>query len=72
MIGKVLIAGSIGPYGACQADGSEYTGEHLDKLSEEELISWHEPRVDALLEGAVDLFAIETQPSAKEALAITK
>ena len=27
--GHVLVAGSIGPYGACLGDGSEYTGAYL-------------------------------------------
>ena len=30
-----LIAGSVGPFGACQHDGSEYHGNYVDKLSEE-------------------------------------
>ena len=25
-----LIAGSVGPYGACLHDGSEYTGNYID------------------------------------------
>lgn len=25
-----LIAGSVGPYGACLSDGSEYTGNYLN------------------------------------------
>ncbi|KAF6780172.1 hypothetical protein AHF37_00305 [Paragonimus kellicotti] len=29
----VLIAGSLGPYGACVADGSEYTGSYVDKIN---------------------------------------
>ena len=36
--GGVLVAGSVGPYGACQGDGSEYTGAHLDTLTEEQLV----------------------------------
>ena len=27
--GHVLVAGSVGPYGACLGDGSEYTGAYL-------------------------------------------
>ena len=26
-----LVAGSIGPYGACLGDGSEYSGDYIDK-----------------------------------------
>ena len=32
---KVLIAGSVGPYGACQHDGSEYTGNYVDHMTRE-------------------------------------
>ena len=36
-----LIAGSVGPYGACLHDGSEYTGSYVDALSVEQLKEWH-------------------------------
>ncbi len=29
--GYVLVGGSIGPYGACQHDGSEYTGAYIQQ-----------------------------------------
>jgi len=32
---KPIVAGSLGPYGACQADCSEYTGQHVDNMSVE-------------------------------------
>ncbi len=35
-----------------------------------ELIEWHRPRIDALLEAGVDLLAFETIPSIKEATAL--
>ena len=54
------------------SDGSEYTGEHLDEMTEEELMDWHRPRVRALVKGGCDILAIETQPSLKETLAILK
>jgi len=28
-----LVVGSVGPYGACQADCSEYTGQYVDSMS---------------------------------------
>ena len=28
-----MIAGSVGAYGACQHDWSEYTGKYVDKMS---------------------------------------
>ena len=35
--GEALVAASVGPYGACLHDGSEYTGSYIDKVSAEEL-----------------------------------
>jgi len=32
---KPMVAGSLGPYGACQADCSEYSGEYVDNMSVE-------------------------------------
>ena len=32
---RPLVAGSIGPYGACQFDKSEYHGNYVDKMSME-------------------------------------
>lgn len=32
---EVLIAGSVGPYGACLHDGSEYTGDYVDHMTKE-------------------------------------
>lgn len=67
-----LVAGSIGPYGACQADGSEYNGEYVSAISSEDLIEWHRPRMTALINAGADFLAIETIPALKEALAIIK
>ena len=36
----------------------------------QELIEWHRPRVEALVEAGVDLLAFETIPSIKEGLAL--
>ncbi len=30
-----LIAGSVGPYGACEHDGSEYHGNYVDHMTKE-------------------------------------
>nr|XP_045600190.1 homocysteine S-methyltransferase YbgG-like [Procambarus clarkii]XP_045600193.1 homocysteine S-methyltransferase YbgG-like [Procambarus clarkii] len=67
---KVLVAGSIGPYGACQADGSEYTGAYVSKVTPEDMKEWHRPRMAALISSGVDLLAIETIPALEEALTI--
>lgn len=67
---KPFVAGSIGSYGAYLADGSEYRGDY--RISEDELIEFHRPRIRLLLEEGVDLLACETIPSLKEARAIVK
>jgi len=61
----LLVAGSVGPYGAMLADGSEYRGDYDPGPAA--LRELHAPRMDALLEAGVDLLAIETIPSAREA-----
>lgn len=65
-----LVAGSVGPYAAYLADGSEYTGDY--QLSEEEFRDFHRPRIQALLEAGSDLLAIETIPNEAEAAAILR
>ncbi|OCG67046.1 homocysteine S-methyltransferase [Gilliamella sp. Fer4-1] len=65
----LLIAGSVGPYGAYLANGSEYTGNyHLDK---EAFIAFHQDRIQALIEAGVDILACETLPSFAEIKALT-
>lgn len=65
-----FVAGSAGPYGAMLADGSEYTGAY--DLDEAELVAFHRPRAEALLEAGADLLAFETLPSAVEAAACVR
>lgn len=65
-----LIAGSVGPYGAFLADGSEYRGDY--QLTEQELINFHRARIEALIESGVDLLACETIPKFDEAKALMK
>ncbi|MGK9432871.1 homocysteine S-methyltransferase [Pantoea agglomerans] len=66
----LLVAGSVGPYGAFLADGSEYRGEYA--LPEAEMMAFHRPRVQALLAAGADLLACETLPSFAEAQALVK
>ncbi|MBT2533291.1 homocysteine S-methyltransferase [Arthrobacter sp. ISL-48] len=66
--GPLLIAGSVGPYGAYLADGSEYRGDYI--LSRNEFLEFHRPRIAALVEAGVDLLACETLPSLPEAEAL--
>lgn len=65
-----LVAGSIGPYGAYLADGSEYRGDY--GLSEDDLMDFHRPRLAALLEAGADLLACETIPCLSEARALVR
>lgn len=65
---QLLIAGSVGPYGAYLADGSEYRGDYL--RTPDEFKSFHRPRIQALVDACVDLLAIETIPSMPEIEAI--
>ena len=64
----LLVAGSVGPYGAFLANGAEYRGDYA--LPEAEMKAFHRPRVAALLEAGVDLLACETLPSFAEAQAL--
>ena len=66
--GTLLVAGSVGPYGAFLADGSEYRGDYV--RSAEEFTVFHRPRVEALLDAGADLLACETLPSGAEIAAL--
>lgn len=66
----LLIAGSVGPYGAYLADGSEYRGDY--QRSAQVFQDFHRPRVEALLDGGVDLLACETLPSFDEIRALAQ
>jgi homocysteine S-methyltransferase len=63
-----LVAASIGPYGASLADGSEYRGNY--SISRQELADFHGPRLAAVMTARPDLLAIETIPSAEEAVLV--
>lgn len=67
--GPLLVAGSVGPYGAFLADGSEYRGDY--QRSQPEFADFHRARIAALVEGGVDLLACETLPSFSELQALT-
>jgi homocysteine S-methyltransferase len=62
------IAGSVGPYGAALADGSEYRGDY--GLSMDQLRKWHRPRIQLLAEAGVDILALETIPCLVEVEAL--
>jgi homocysteine S-methyltransferase len=63
-----LVAASVGPYGAMLADGSEFRGDY--RVSLEDLIEFHLPRMTTLAAAGPDLLACETIPSRLEAEAL--
>ena len=67
---EVIVAASVGPYGAILADGSEYRGDY--SLTHAELMSFHRRRIEILLDAEPDLLAIETIPSIAEAQALVQ
>jgi homocysteine S-methyltransferase len=69
---RVLVAASLGPYGAALHNGAEYHGNY--DCAHADLVQFHRERIAVLAGGppeqAPDLFAFETIPSLDEALAI--
>lgn len=63
--GGLLVAASVGPYGAVLADGSEYRGRY--GLSAGRLRDFHAPRLELLASTSPDLIAVETIPDVEEA-----
>lgn len=66
--GPLLVAASVGPYGAALADGSEYRGRY--GLTVDELQAWHRERLEVLADAGADLLACETIPELEEARAL--
>ena len=69
------VAGSVGPYGAHLADGSEYTGAYLDPTAPRgtdtaALRAFHRPHLQLLAEAGADVLACETLPGAAEVEAL--
>jgi homocysteine S-methyltransferase len=69
---RVLVAGSLGPYGAALHNGAEYTGNY--HCSYEDLVRFHRERIE-IFAGATgqqrpDLLAFETFPSLEEVRAV--
>ncbi|MGW0464717.1 homocysteine S-methyltransferase [Streptomyces sp. NPDC003027] len=67
---QVWVAGSVGPYGAVLADGSEYRGRY--GLTVRELERFHRPRIEAIVAAGPDVLALETVPDAEEAEALLR
>jgi S-methylmethionine-dependent homocysteine/selenocysteine methylase len=68
--GEGWVAGSVGPYGAMLADGSEYTGAYVAEMGVAALGAFHRPRMQMLAEAGADVLACETVPAAAEAEAL--
>jgi len=60
-----LVAASMGPFGACLHDGSEYHGSYAASWGDVE--NFHRARLDVLAGCGADLLAFETIPSLHEA-----
>ncbi|XP_054805901.1 homocysteine S-methyltransferase 3-like isoform X2 [Prosopis cineraria] len=65
----ILVAASVGSYGAYLADGSEYRGDYGDAVTVETLKDFHRRRLQILADSAPDLIAFETIPNKLEAQA---
>jgi homocysteine S-methyltransferase len=68
--GSGWVAGSVGPYGAMLADGSEYTGDYVESVGVAALRAFHRPRMELLAAAGADVLACETVPAAAEAEAL--
>ena len=64
----VLIAASLGPYGAALHNGAEYHGNY--NLPFDQLVAFHQRRIAVLADTNADLLAFETIPSLEEGRAI--
>ncbi len=62
---RLLVAASVGPYGAVLADGSEYRGRY--GVPRATLRDFHGPRLELLASAGPDLLAVETIPDVAEA-----
>ena len=67
---ELLVAASVGPYGAMLHDGSEYRGDY--GLDEDALVDFHRERFTVLADAGADLLACETIPSRIEAAALVR
>jgi homocysteine S-methyltransferase len=69
---RVLVAGSLGPYGAALHNGGEYTGDYT--CTHDDLLRFHRERIEVFAQAAgderPDLLAFETFPSLDEARAV--
>ena len=64
---ELLVAASVGPYGAISHDGAEYRGDY--GMTVDALVEFHERRFEVLSAAGADLLACETIPVLVEARA---
>ena len=72
---ELLVAASLGPYGAALANGAEFHGQYGFASEAEQhaaLVRFHAERIAVLAETEADLLAFETLPSLGEASAIVE
>jgi homocysteine S-methyltransferase len=65
---KILIAASLGPYGAALHNGAEYHGNYA--IGFDELVAFHARRIAVIAKTNADLIAFESVPLLEEARAI--
>ena len=69
---RIVVAASLGPYGAALHNGAEYTGDYACSFAD--LVGFHRERIAVLAaargEGRPDVLAFETLPSLEEAQAL--
>ena len=68
--GRLLVAASIGPYGAFLANGAEYTGRYGRSVAQ--LRDFHRERLAVLVATEADLLACETIPELEEGIALVE
>ena len=62
---EAIVVGSVGPYAAVLADGSEYTGDYGD-TDDETIAATQRARLHELVAAGADAIAFETIPNARE------
>lgn len=66
----VLVAASVGPFGAITHDGGEYRGRY--GIPHRDLVGFHRRRLDVLADAGPDLLAVETIPDVDEVHAVVE
>jgi homocysteine S-methyltransferase len=67
---RILVAASVGPYGAALHDGSEYVGAY--GVTPDSLREFHQHRLELLDGSGADVLACETIPDYQEAVVLSE